>query len=71
VQLTYKGLDMKQIKKFLSAFNEGIKEKLQNPCRQEAGYKTIEAIIRSCCDDDQIKEVEGRESNTAEVDFNF
>lgn len=71
LQLTHKGLSMEQVKEFLRAFNNGIKEKLLHPSQQEMSYEVVERIVRSCRENQ--KEDSPKKENTAagEAQFDF
>ena len=56
MQLTYKGIDIRQVKKYLDSFNKGVKEKLSNPSRKEVSYETIRQIKMSCLEDNNLQE---------------
>jgi len=46
--LLQRGMPLEQVKQFLRAFNDGIKEKLREPSRVEAGKEVIENIKNAC-----------------------
>jgi radical SAM PhpK family P-methyltransferase len=54
-QLAYKGVSRHQVKKFLKAFDNGVKERLENP-RKEVSFNVIKQIKNSCRQRDRIDE---------------
>jgi anaerobic magnesium-protoporphyrin IX monomethyl ester cyclase len=48
MQLTHKGMSLTQVKKFLKAFDNGVKEKLSNPGKKEVSFEVIKQIKDSC-----------------------
>ena len=51
-QLMAKGIGPEQVKRFLNAFNDGIKEKLRSPSRQEVSFDIIDRLSRGGREDD-------------------
>jgi anaerobic magnesium-protoporphyrin IX monomethyl ester cyclase len=56
MQLTYKGINIQQVKKYLDSFNNGVKEKLSNPSRKEVSYEMIKQIKMSCLEENNLQE---------------
>ncbi len=46
--LLHRGLTLEQVKRFISAFNSGIKEKLRNPTREEISFDVLKKLKASC-----------------------
>ncbi|MCP4152419.1 MAG: PhpK family radical SAM P-methyltransferase, partial [bacterium] len=57
-RLTDRGLSIRQIKKYFSAFNRGVKERLLTPTVREAGIEIIKGIKQAL-----LKEGDGESSN--------
>ncbi|MCP5051335.1 MAG: PhpK family radical SAM P-methyltransferase [bacterium] len=75
VQLLHKGLNAGQVKKFLDAFDSGIREKIRDKFSKEVSYSVIEQIKNSCRDSVASPAESPVENDTgryeSEVSFNF
>jgi len=47
-QLVLRGMDITSVKKFLTAFAKGMKEKIANPSQKEISFKVVNALREAC-----------------------
>ncbi|NIM16721.1 MAG: PhpK family radical SAM P-methyltransferase [Candidatus Aminicenantes bacterium] len=45
--LTNRGLDLEQVKCFIKCFNEGVKEKIKDPCKRDVSPEAVEKLRKS------------------------
>lgn len=72
--LLHRGKSMDQVKAFLNAFNNGIKEKLRNPGLREVGFDVIRQIKDTCRDTPETGtdgDTGKKAFNKCEADFDF
>ncbi len=72
--LVHRGMDLEQVKHFLSCFNNAIKEKILHPSQPEVSYEGIKQIINSCRITGRLDDKSYNEQNLInkyEVEFTF
>jgi len=72
--LLHRGKSMEQVKAFLNAFNNGIKEKLRNPGQKEVGFDVIRQIKDTCRETPETGtngDTGKKTFNKCEADFDF
>ncbi|MFC2141212.1 radical SAM protein, partial [Acidobacteriota bacterium] len=71
--LLHRGITLEQVKRFISAFNSGIKEKLPNPSREEISFDVLKKLKASCRKsgepDKELEEINHSDKLTADFDF--
>lgn len=68
------GMSLEQVKDFLKAFNNGIKEKLFNPSQKEISLEVFKQIRASCRQSSDLEDLSGKTSaiiDSEKVKFNF
>ncbi|MCP4220422.1 MAG: radical SAM protein, partial [bacterium] len=72
--LLHRGVSMKQVKNFLRAFNNGVREKLLDPSRKDTGFDVLKQLKTSCIEPKLIEPGETGPVETQgdyDADFDF
>lgn len=69
-RLLHRGLNLHKIKRFIRSFNNGVRDKIKSPHREDAGFNCIEEIRKSLEEEDD-KLLADDLSDEDDVDFNF
>lgn len=72
--LVHRGLNLKQVRDFLNAFNQGVKEKLRNPLQKDVDINVIKQMKKACLGNDYTAYSSNKKQNLLEkydVDFDY
>ena len=69
--LISRGMSLQRVTAFLTAFNRGVKEKLLQPSRDEAGYEVISQLKEACTADNNRHEPVEKINLMDKYDANF
>jgi len=61
--LVHRGMSVEQVKKFLNAFNRGVKERLLKPGQKEVGYEVLKDLKNACLGENIFTDIPGQEKN--------
>jgi len=70
MQLTHKGVTLAQVKQFMRSYDDGVKEKLRDPTRDEASFEVLRGILSSVREA-PAQAAAGLVVPSAEADFTF
>ena len=74
--LLERGFSIEEVRDFLISFNQGIRERIMNPCRREISLEAVMKIKNACCQTEDIMYTlnayhEKRTFDRSHVDFDF